>query len=807
MREKVIFILVLMLTGLTFAQHVPTAEPVSGGYIEETEAIKLSADTTRVFIATRAANALFYADVSYASGSPSFTSYQVVPDFDVSANTDYIKFLAADENSHYIFAAFESGGLWGADVTSGSAYTVDKDFVEALEAFNGYLFYIKKVGPDEIMYYAPISSSGSVGTINNVTVEYGASWSPTFKIRIMINPATGKVYVFVPGVSPSIYESSDAYNSFSSSTIFSKITTTDLTSSGHEYVAMGIAPDGRIYTAAYEGNSSSFKAWIAYTDKDGDPWTINSVTEDIGRGDFSIVGSSSNYYIYYSRVASGDKGSTWKFGSGRADGAIEGDPAHPAYAYVRTDWGMGIYDFATNSTTETNDGIQAVQVKALGMNKGKSKAFVASKSGIWYVYDYDTSSPTWSSPIWPNGDSYPYSTAISDTSGDVAYAGNTGGKLYKYESARGSASDPASWTKIFDAELGSPFPHWTWTYGVRISAIAIDHGSSTERIFIGLYDDEDFNETTQHYGAVFVGENSGGTWTWTQITSSVIPDGIDVNDIVVTREGGNTVLYVGVDHDASFSTTVNGVYRMEETSPGSWTVTQDLYTSASYPIAATIYDLAKSPKDTLYACGTDVSGSNPTIYKKAVGDTYWKAVPSYGFSPDDKIARSITFSPTGDIYIAVNNNIYLHSASASSWSLFYSYPVGTEINFIYYDDLLVGTGTGLYLHPNKTTAVKEDVNSLPEKFTLSQNYPNPFNPTTTIEYSVPVAKTQLTEPLNVTLKIYDVLGRQVRMLVNSQQKPGNYSVQFNAGNLPSGIYFYRLNAGGFSKVRKMVLMK
>ncbi len=807
MKKSIIGIFLFLAVAVN-AQNVPLAEPVDGGYIEEIDAVKISSDTTRVFIATRAANALFYTDVSYATGTPTFSRYQVVPDFDVSANTDYIRFLAADEKSHFVFTAFESGGLWGADISSGSAYAIDSDFIEALEAYNGYLFYIKKVASDEIFYFTPISSSGTTGTIDNTTVEYGVTWTPQFKVRIMVNPSNRRVYIFVPGVSPTIYESSDAYDSLSSATTFAKIATSDLSGSAHEYVAMGIAPDGRIYVAAYEGNSSSFNAWFAYSDNDGDPWTINSISKDIGRGEFSIVGDTSNYYIYYSRVASSDKGSSWLLAHDRADGALKGDPINPAYAYVRTDWGMGIYSIVSDSTTETNEGIQAVQVKAIGMNKGKSTAFVASKSGIWYVYNYNSSMPSWSSPIWPNDDSTPYTSVVTDTSGNIAYAGNTSGKLYKYDSSAGAPDDPLNWQIIFDAQSGSTYPHWSWTYGTRISAIAIDHSSATERIFIGLYDDEDFNETTQHNGTVFVGENSGSSWSWTQITSSVIPDGIDVNDIVVTRERGNTVLYVGVDRNTAFSPTINGIYRMEETAPGSWTVTQDLFLSSSYSVAATIYDIAKSPSDTLYACGTDASHSNPVIYKKAVGDTYWTAVASYGFGSSDKIARSITFDPTGNIYIAVNNNIYIHTASASSWTLFYGYPVGTEINFIYYDDLLVGTGTGLYVHPGKTTGIKSRNNLAPLDFELKQNYPNPFNPTTTIEYSVPdFVKMNEAAPRLVELKIYDVLGREVRTVVSKIQKPGNYSVQFDADKLPSGIYFYKLKAGSFTAVKKMILLK
>ena len=100
-----------------------------------------------------------------------------------------------------------------------------------------------------------------------------------------------------------------------------------------------------------------------------------------------------------------------------------------------------------------------------------------------------------------------------------------------------------------------------------------------------------------------------------------------------------------------------------------------------------------------------------------------------------------------------------------------------------------------------------DDQNIPSKFELNQNYPNPFNPTTTIEYSIPNVETLHTMSSNVQLIVYDVLGRKVTTLVNKKQTPGNYSVKFDASNLPSGIYFYTLRSGDFVATKKMILMK
>ena len=99
----------------------------------------------------------------------------------------------------------------------------------------------------------------------------------------------------------------------------------------------------------------------------------------------------------------------------------------------------------------------------------------------------------------------------------------------------------------------------------------------------------------------------------------------------------------------------------------------------------------------------------------------------------------------------------------------------------------------------------ENSNIIPEEYNLSQNYPNPFNPTTTISYSIPNIASSLNS--NVTLKIYDLLGREVNTLVNEIKQPGSYQVQFDARELSSGIYFYTLNAGDFYQTKKLVLLK
>ncbi len=115
-------------------------------------------------------------------------------------------------------------------------------------------------------------------------------------------------------------------------------------------------------------------------------------------------------------------------------------------------------------------------------------------------------------------------------------------------------------------------------------------------------------------------------------------------------------------------------------------------------------------------------------------------------------------------------------------------------------------GAKIELFYNSLTDVNEEDQFIKD-FSLSQNYPNPFNPTTTIKYSLPFQREMKSTVKNVTLKVYDILGKEIVILVNEIQKSGNHQVSFNGNDLSSGVYFYRLQAGEFTETKKLLLMK
>ena len=124
-------------------------------------------------------------------------------------------------------------------------------------------------------------------------------------------------------------------------------------------------------------------------------------------------------------------------------------------------------------------------------------------------------------------------------------------------------------------------------------------------------------------------------------------------------------------------------------------------------------------------------------------------------------------------------------------------------NQTYTDSLEIRSNAGfgyVILEGRGVVAIEDEYSSLPAEYMLEQNYPNPFNPTTRIRYTLPQSG-------DVSLIVYDLLGQEVALLINDNMHAGNHQVRWDASNLSSGIYFYRLQADDFVQTRKMVYLK
>jgi hypothetical protein len=121
----------------------------------------------------------------------------------------------------------------------------------------------------------------------------------------------------------------------------------------------------------------------------------------------------------------------------------------------------------------------------------------------------------------------------------------------------------------------------------------------------------------------------------------------------------------------------------------------------------------------------------------------------------------------------------------------------SSVSYLQFNADFVNT---VFRHEASGTVGVTDNNPLPAGFALEQNYPNPFNPSTTIRYELPMAA-------EVRLSVYDVLGREVSVLVNERRGAGVHEVRFDGSRLASGIYLYRLQAGSYVQTRKLALVR
>ncbi|MBN2571997.1 MAG: T9SS type A sorting domain-containing protein, partial [Ignavibacteriales bacterium] len=320
------------------------------------------------------------------------------------------------------------------------------------------------------------------------------------------------------------------------------------------------------------------------------------------------------------------------------------------------------------------------------------------------------------------------------------------------------------------------------TPGIYISS---DNGNSWLRSNNGLTNtgvrcltkNNDYLFTGTWGGGVFRSADTGKTW------QAVGVDGEAVKSILAV----DSVIFAGASPRVYFSTD-NG---------NTWN-----YSTLPYPsgdLRNFYYDGFK-----VYACDFGLySSSNMGISWEL---EYGVVFDSVGTPIDVKQFMDITGYNNFLIGSIALDGIYISSDSGASWN---SFNEGIDSNWTF-TGLAVKTpyifalkqdfGSVYKRDLSEITNVEEITKTVPEGFTLYQNYPNPFNPTTTISFS-------LSEDIFVSLKIFDILGREVETLLSDKFSAGTYSEQWNATNLPSGIYLYQINAGNFTETRKLVLIK
>jgi hypothetical protein len=200
----------------------------------------------------------------------------------------------------------------------------------------------------------------------------------------------------------------------------------------------------------------------------------------------------------------------------------------------------------------------------------------------------------------------------------------------------------------------------------------------------------------------------------------------------------------------------------------------------------------------------DNIGSYDFIFRTNDGGQNWTKL----VLASNSAHHDIEFLPgcPSSIWFTDYNNLFFSSDTGNTWQEFIIDINNLEgRNIEFFDDqigLLLCDNDKIFFTSNNggiTTSIN-DTSPMRSDFNLYQNYPNPFNPATTIKYELP-------KEGMVTLKIYDILGREVKILVNEKQSVGRYELTFDASNFAAGVYIYRLQAGEFIQSKKMILLK
>jgi len=180
-------------------------------------------------------------------------------------------------------------------------------------------------------------------------------------------------------------------------------------------------------------------------------------------------------------------------------------------------------------------------------------------------------------------------------------------------------------------------------------------------------------------------------------------------------------------------------------------------------------------------------------------------VNNYGFEIERTSPRPSPQGEGGEAGRGWENIGFVAGHGNSNSHKEYSFTDETVISGKYFYRLKQLDNNGEFSYSSE---LEVNIETIPTEFALYQNYPNPFNPSTKIKYSIPSVETHGGASVqNISLKIYDILGNEVAVLVDDNLSAGNYEIEFDASQLPSGVYFYSLSAGDFHQTKKMIVLK
>ncbi len=442
-----------------------------------------------------------------------------------------------------------------------------------------------------------------------------------------------------------------------------------------------------------------------------------------------------------------------------------------------TDKGLFAYNDSTDSWINVAAGVSLASITTAFYDPDGFSYAGTDQDGIYFL---DNTSSTWVQ-CGVYSDSI-MSLGIS-SSGNL-FAGTADGVFEE-------GSDPGTWLRVSDGlQRAAVYQINTSKYGRILSGVLV--ASTSAGLFYLPNGGNHWNPLVEQwtysfaqtpdtdYASVAGGilkstDGSGVFW------NSIQTIGLPLTNIYCLALDSGGDLFAGTQYSGVFESTDGGTF---------WTQTDINSPIIFYSVKAMEID----NKGRIFA-GTDTSGA----YYSDDSGVNWNSISSIG----GKSVTSFLLDHPSRYFVGTSDRgVFVSSDRGLTWQSANDGITDSDVTSLIFDHpgyLYAATASGIFKSTNIVAGIHENA-GVPSSFSLSQNYPNPFNPSTTIGY-------ELSAKSYVTIKVYDVLGRVVKTLVDEVKKPGRYEVRFDGIGLSSGIYFYRLVSNNYTETKKMVLIK
>jgi uncharacterized delta-60 repeat protein len=540
-----------------------------------------------------------------------------------------------------------------------------------------------------------------------------------------------------------------------------------------------IAQVSQIWTHNYNGSGSGTdKSYAMTIDKSGNCYVTGETFTSAGNNDLVIIKINSNGGTVWEKFYDGPDNNR---DIGRAI-AVDAD----GNVFVTGEsYGAGNYDLLTLAFDSTGTLIWDHRYDGPANGTDGATAIAVDTSGNVYVTGYSDGDPN---SVFRQDD---YITIKYNSSGTVEWEMRYDGPGNYHDVAYSIAVDQNENVYVTGGSSGVGGT-------TRYDYATVKYNSGGNEIWVARYNHNDFNDTA----------------------NEIAID--DSNNIYVTGSSDGTSLGIPNYATVKYNSAGNELWVSRYTGGGGGDEPNAIFINGSNNIYVT-----GQSKNTASPNNYDYLTIN---YNAANGDTIWTARYN-GPDDDTDVATSIASDLSGNLYVTGfsrgNSTSYdyatikYNSAGLQQWIIRYNGTGnGNDIaNTVAVDNsgniFVAGSSTGsatsddivTIKYSQIPTNIDDTEIGLTRSYALHQNYPNPFNPITKIKFVIPVVETGHAPSLHTKLVVFDILGQKISTLINENKQHGTYEVEFNAANLPGGIYFYKLSAGKFIETKKMLLLK